>query len=206
MAKKINPYLEDFLSMIEYSVQAAEYLNNTLKNFNVDDMSKHRKVMHDLEHGEDIIKHNMIKRLIKEFVTPIDREDIYNLANEMDNITDKIEDILIRMYMYNIKDIKPGAIDLSEIILRCCKSLKEALLELPKFHKSELLTEKIVEVNTLEEQGDLIYIKAVRNLYDNGGNELEIVSWSALFDRFEEVCDACEHVANFIESIVMKNS
>ncbi|HHY52053.1 MAG TPA: DUF47 family protein, partial [Clostridiales bacterium] len=128
MAKNLkkNAYFNDFISMMEHSCRAAEYLQQALRNFKPELLAQQRKEMHEIEHAEDDLKHEMLKRLAKEFVTPIDREDILGLANELDNVTDKIEDILIRMYMYNVKEVHPVAIEFADVIADCCKALLHA--------------------------------------------------------------------------------
>lgn len=206
MAKKDSIYFSEFVKMSEFSCEASGKLQKFLSEFNPDKLPEQLISMHKIEHAEDQIKHDIIARLVKEFVPPIDREDILELANEMDNITDKIEDILIRMYMYNVRSLRPGVIEITEVIVKCCEALAEAVSELPKFHKSSVLRQKIIDINTLEEEGDKIYMDAVRKLYLQCTDPIEISSWSKLFDLFEECCDACEHVANFLESVVMKNS
>ena len=206
MSKKNSPYFDDFISMSEYSCQAAAYLQTVMSSFHADTLPQHREKMHAIEHTADQAKHDMMARLSKEFVTPIDREDIIQLANELDNVTDKIDDILIRMYMYNIVTLRPAAIAFSDVIVRCCNALHKVVSEFPHFHKSTSLIPAIIEVNTVEEEGDNLYIDAVRDLYQTCTNPLEVSVWSELFDRLEECCDACEHVADIMEIIVLKNS
>ncbi|NLW78901.1 MAG: DUF47 family protein [Ruminococcaceae bacterium] len=206
MAKKHSPYFQDFVAMADFSVQAAEYLQVVLEGFEVHRLAECRDAMHAIEHAEDEVKHDMMRRLAKEFVTPIDREDIIQLANDLDTVTDKIDDILIRVYMYNISQVRPAALAMADVILRCCKALHTAIVEFPNFHKSQTLTQAIIAVNTLEEEGDALYIAAVHELYLEGGNPIEVAAWSELFDRLEDCCDACEHVADALETVVMKNS
>ena len=207
MAKKNNQYFNYFISMMELSCKASEHLLDSLKNFSTENITKQREIMHEIEHTEDEIKHEMVKKLAKEFVTPIDREDIISLANEMDNITDKIEDILIRIDMYGITEIKPEAIEFAETIVNCCKALYEIMIDFPNFQKSKTLSSKIIDINTLEGEGDKIYDKAVTTLFKNRDvDPIEIYSWNKLFDLFEDCCDTCEDVANVIESVIMKNS
>lgn len=203
---KSNPYFDDFISMIELSCQAAEHLQASLKNFQPETLDEKRKTMHEIEHKEDDIRHRMMARLVKEFVTPIDREDIIEMANELDNVTDKIEDILIRMYMYNIKEVPPAAIAFTDVIVDCCKALREAMAEFPNFRKSTVLKQSFINVNSMEEKGDELYISAVRQLFENEHSSTEIFAWSELFDRLEDCCDTCEHVADVMEIVVMKNS
>ena len=206
MAKKQNPYYQDFIAMIEQSCQAAEHLQAALGSFHPETMLKQREEMHAIEHAEDLIRHSLMQRLAKEFVPPINREDIIKLANDLDNITDKIEDILIRIYMYNIKTILPDAILFSNIIVRCCEALRQALVEFTDSRKSKVLAQKIIEINTIEEEGDAIYVQAVRSLYESGRDPVETAVWSTLFDLLEDCCDACEHVADVLVSIIMNNS
>ncbi len=206
MANKNNIYFETFIEMTELSCQAAQALHHALTNFDPEILPVMRTKLHDIEHKEDDVKHNMMQKLAREFVTPIEREDIISLANELDEVTDIIEDVLIRIYMYNIRSIIPEALTFTELIVRCCEALQVAAREFPNFHKSETLHGAIVDVNSLEEEGDTLYINATRSLYVQGGDPLTVVAWSETLDRLEECCDACEHVANVMESVVMKNS
>jgi len=206
MAKGKNPYFDDFIAMSGFSCEAAQFLKETLADFNPETLPERREKMHKIEHSADEVKHTMIKRLAKEFVSPIEREDIINLANELDDVTDKIDDFLIRMYMYNIKSVRSEVFDFADIIMRCCKALQMATVEFPNFHKSTTLKQMIIDVNTTEEEGDAIYIKAMRRLYVEETDPVLIAVWSELFDRLEDCCDSCEHVADAIEIVVMKNS
>ncbi|MGI5898706.1 MAG: DUF47 domain-containing protein [Christensenellales bacterium] len=207
MAKKRNnSYFDDFILMVDLSCRAAEFLQTVLKDYKPENLAESRKIMHEIEHDEDTIKHGMMRRLAKEFVTPIDREDIILLANELDEVTDKIDDILIRMYMYNIKEVRQSALKFADVIVRCCNALQTAIKEFPNFHKSTALMPAIINVNALEEEADAIYIEAVRKVFEEGGNAIEVAAWSELYDRLEDCCDACEHVADSLEMIVMKNS
>lgn len=206
MARKNNPYFDDFIKMINFSYQAAEHLQASLQDYRADTLEEQRRAMHQIENQEDELKHSMMNRLMKEFVPPIDRADIINLSNGLDDITDKIEDILIRLYMYNIKKIRPAALVYAEIIVRSCKTLQQALAEFPNFRKSNSLMNMLIEINSIEEEGDRLYVEAVRELYEKGDDSIEISSWSKLFDLFEECCDACEHAADVMEIIIMKNS
>ena len=108
--------------------------------------------------------------------------------------------------MYNVKEVLPAAIVFADLIARCCKALHLAITEFPNFKKSSTLKQALIAVNTLEEEGDQIYIDAVRGLYETSPDPLKAIVWSELFDRFEDCCDACEHAADVVESVVMKNS
>lgn len=199
-------YFDAFVKLVDYSCDAAKSLNDTLEKFNVAELSDKIKYMHQIEHSADIEKHEMMKRLIKEFLPPIEREDIMSIAQEIDDVTDAIEDVLIRIYMFNIASVRKEALEFSNIIVRCCNALKSTMVEFAHFRKSDSIHKAIVEINYLEEEGDRLYTEAVHNLYTNCKDPIEIMAWTETFDRFEKCCDACEEVANEVESVIMKNS
>jgi predicted phosphate transport protein (TIGR00153 family) len=208
MAKKHNLYFEYFLKMVELSCNAAEHLVTFLSDYSLQKLPEQREAMHKIERAEDEIKHEMMKQLAKEFVTPIDREDIIQLANMLDDVTDKIDDLFIRLYMYNIASIRPEMQTFAGMIQRWCEALRIAVREFPNFHKSNSLLPAVVDVNSLEEEGDKIYIEAVHRLYepDSALSPLDTMAWSVIFDGLEDCCDTCEHVADLLQTVVMKNS
>lgn len=199
-------YFEAFVQLVDYSCQSAEILETSLKRFNPTGLAEMMKNLHGIEHAADMGKHDMMNRLAREFIAPIEREDIIELGQEIDNVTDSIEDVLMGVYMYNILSIRPEAIDFVDVIVQCCNGLKKAMEDFQNFRKSTTLHDSVVEINRLEEVGDRLYTEAVRNLYVNCKDPVEILAWTKIFDRMESCCDACEHVANVVESVMMKNS
>ncbi len=207
MARKndVN-YYNAFVKLAGYSCQAASLLNETMNDFQVETLKTKMEEMHIIEHTGDEERHSMVKALVKEFITPIDREDIMKIADAIDNVTDAIEDVLMHMYMYNITYIRDEAKEMTAIIIKCCNALKLALDEFHNFRKSKKLHELIVEVNFLEEEGDRLFTQAIRNLYVNCKEPIEVSSWDKIFNYLEKCCDACEDVANSMESVILKNS
>lgn len=206
MARKKNVnYFDTFVELVGYSCQAANLLNEIMNNFNADELQGKMKEMHDIEHAGDEARHVIVKRLAREFITPIEREDIMAISDTIDNVTDTIEDVLMRMYMFNITYVREHAIQMTEVIVKCCNSLKLALDELYNFRKSQKLHELIVEINHLEEVGDRLFTEATRDLYVNCLEHKEVAAWDTTFHYLEKCCDACEDVANIIENVIMKN-
>jgi predicted phosphate transport protein (TIGR00153 family) len=204
--KKDVNYFNSFVKLAEYSCQAADLLNEIMNNFQVDELKDKMKEMHVIEHAGDEARHEMVKALAKEFITPIEREDIMAMADAIDNVTDTIEDVLMHMYMFNVKNVREDALKMTEIIVKCCKALKLALDEFHNFRKSKNLHELIVEINFLEEEGDRLFTESIRHLYVNCSDYLEVTAWDQTFHYLEKCCDSCEEVANVIESVMMKNS
>lgn len=199
-------YFEAFCELSRYSLKSANVLHDTLQNWDVNTKVVKVKEMHQIEHAADDAKHDIMNRLVKEFLPPIEREDITTLTQEIDDVTDSIEDVLIYVDMFNIKTIRPEALKFTELIVKCCKALDEAMGLFKSFKNFKALHEKIIEINHLEEQGDALYVDIVRNLYENDKDAIELMRWTEVMYRFEKCCDNCENVANILESIVMKNS
>lgn len=151
-------------------------------------------------------KHELMKNLAKEFITPIEREDIVTLAQMIDDVTDSIEDVLQKMYIFNVIKLRPEALEFTNLITDCCKMLVEVMAEFNNFKKSKTIIKSIVEINALEEKGDVLYLESVRKLYVESTDAVELMVWTTIFDAFEKTCDAIEHVANAVESVIMKNS
>ncbi|MEG0017394.1 MAG: DUF47 family protein, partial [Hydrogenoanaerobacterium sp.] len=104
------------------------------------------------------------------------------------------------------KSMRPEALKFTDVILKCCITLKTVMEEFRNFRKSTTIQASIIEINRLEEVGDALYSTAMRELYLNCTNPIEIIAWTQTLDCFEKCCDACEHVANVVESVIMKNS
>ena len=122
-------------------------------------------------------------------------------------MTDSIDDVTMRIYMYNIRSIRPDALRFAQLIQRCTDALREALEAFSDFRKhSAKVNECIIAVNALEEEGDRLYTEAIRRLYCSELGHVEIIAWTEVFERLEMCCDACEHASDVIESVIMKNT
>lgn len=206
MKKKGYDYFAALAHLSGYSSQAAENLHRILKSFNPANLQQMMAEMHKIEHTADLEHHQLLENLAKEFITPLEREDIINLAQEIDQVTDAIEDVLIKIYMFNISEIRVEALALAEVIKDCTHALGDALRELHNFKKSAVIKGNLIEINRLEEVGDELYTKAVSHLYRNCQDPIKNMAWTETFSCMEKCCDYCEHVADVMESIIMKNT
>lgn len=199
-------YFDAFVTAVGYCCASAEKLSTVIENYSPDHLSGQMKEMHEIEHQADIDKHDMMDRLLKEFITPIEREDIMSLSHEIDEVTDRIEDVLMGLYIFNVQTLHKDAVSFTGLIQQCCQALKKVMEEFHHFRKAPELMENIITINTLEEEGDKLYMHAIRNLYKEKSDPVEMLIWTEMFNRFERCCDACEHAANVVESVVMKNT
>ena len=107
--KEKNYYFETFIKSVSYCHDAAAMLRDCFDNYTSIDLPKSIEAMHDIEHAADEIKHEMMNRLVKEFLPPLEREDIVELAHAIDDVTDSIEDVLLGMYMSNTTELREDA-------------------------------------------------------------------------------------------------
>lgn len=206
MAKKDNIYFDNFTKCADLAYQAAVLLESALKNFDVNEIDKKREEIHEIEHAADAAKHEMIAELVRAFITPIERDDILRLSQLIDDVTDAIDDILIHIYINNIRTLRPDSIPFAGLIVTCCKSLKDMMVEFADFKKSKRLIDCVIDVNRLEEEGDVMYLNAMRELHTTSTDPIEIIVWREIYDYLEKCCDACEHIADVVESISIQNS
>ena len=207
MAKKQDSfYFDSFYTCIDYSCQAAHLLDEVMRTFSPGNIGERLAEMHAIEHGADVKKHELLNVLAKAFITPIEREDILLLSQNIDEVTDKIEDVLLRLYCNNVQRIRPDALKLSEVVIRCCEEAKSMLEEFTQFRHSKTLHGRIVHINTMEEEADEIFISSLRSLHTTCSDPLEVIVWREIYTYLEKCVDACEHVADIVESVVMKNS
>lgn len=206
MSSKSNSfYFDNFAKGISISCDAAVMLKEILMNFSVDTYKKDLDRLHEIEHRGDKNKHELMGELVAAFVTPIERNDIIDLSENIDNVTDLIEDILIHMYMNDVKDVTSEALAFVDILIRCCNSTRELMDEFRNFKKSSKLKELIISINDIEEEGDQLYVKAMRDLHQAGIEPLYVIAWREVYDFFERSCDACEDVADIVERITIGN-
>ena len=148
----------------------------------------------------------MLHVLAKAFITPIEREDIILLSQNIDEVTDKIEDVLLRLYCNNIQSILPDALPLVSVVIRCCEELRTLLSDFADFKRSKHLHDHIVNINTLEEEADELFVSSMRTLHTTSSDPIQIIVWREIYIYLEKCVDACEHVADTVESVIMKNT
>ncbi|HEY8639771.1 MAG TPA: DUF47 family protein [Solirubrobacterales bacterium] len=155
------------------------------------------------EQEGDRITHDIVQRLNSTFVTPIDREDIYGLATQMDDIVDYTEEAADFLGLYKIEAPMEQAQALTKVLVASCEQLAQGLEHLPSFKD---LDRYWIEVHRLENEGDRISRDAVASLFSNGIDPMVVIRWKDMFAVLEEAIDATETAAQIIEGIVIKNS
>ena len=205
LSKVFGPKDREFFDLFEEAatnvVRAADLLDQLLRSY-----PERADLVRDIvicEQEGDRITHDVIHRLNNTFVTPIDREDIIQLASSLDDIADLIEEVADYLGLYKIEAPMEQAQRLAHIILQAARQIAEAM---PRMRDFRDIGHYTVEVNRLENDGDRIVREAIASLFDNGIDPMVVIRWKDIFERLEEAIDACEHVANTLEGIVIKNA
>lgn len=206
MAKGDKFYFENFAASTALSKEAATYLVSCLENYNPNNIEHMLEQMHKIEHRADVKKHEMNEALAKAFVTPVDREDLDMLSHNLDDVTDKIEEVLQMFYINNIQTIQPDAVEFAKKIVRSCELLCALMEEFENFKRSKKIRGLIVELNDVEEECDQLYLHSMRALSLNVTDALAVIAWRDIYDCLEACADACEHVSESVGTVIMKNT
>jgi uncharacterized protein len=156
----------------------------------------------EIEHKCDFLTHDIIQRLNRTFVTPLDREDIFGLARSLDDVMDAIDAAAALIRLYRLESVRFGARELARIITASTDQVRLALGAL-EVHKG--LTTHAVEINRLENEGDRMHQQAVSRLFDDERDPLVVMKWKEALDFLEDAIDRCEDVANVLEGVMVKN-
>jgi predicted phosphate transport protein (TIGR00153 family) len=157
----------------------------------------------EVEHKCDFLTHEVIQRLNRTFVTPLDREDIHTLARSLDDVMDAIDASATILRLYHIESVRPGARELSRIIV---DSADQVVFALKALEGRAGVAECAVEINRLENEADRAHQAAVQALFEEEKDAIAIMKWKEILDFLEEATDRCEDVANVLEGVVVKHA
>ena len=207
MSKKQDAfYFNNFIECADCFCKAARLLEDVLSNFVPEELSQKLDEMHQIEHSADLKKHELQDVLVKAFITPIDREDILHMSQNIDEITDKLEDVMIRLYYNQVQTIRPDALELARVVTLCCDEEKKLIEKFSDFKHEKSLREHIIKINSLEEQADKLYIRCMHDLHGANADPLEVIALREIYTYLEKCADATEHAADVAETVIMKNS
>ena len=206
MAKGDKFYFENFAASTALSKEAATYLVKCLENYDPNNIESMLKQMHEIEHRADMKKHEMNEVLAKAFVTPVDREDLDMLSHQLDDVTDKIEEVLQMFFINDIQTMQPAAIEFAKNIVRSCELLTALMDEFENFKRSKRIQGLIIELNDVEEVCDQLYLTSMRALSKNSTDALVTIAWRDIYECLEACADACEHVSECVGTVIMKNT
>jgi predicted phosphate transport protein (TIGR00153 family) len=194
-------FYELFVQQAEILSQGARLLQEIVVDF--DDVEAEADRLHDIEHEADEVTHEVMRRLNTTFVTPLDREDIHELASSLDDVMDHMDAAAELLVLHKIDKPLPEMQAQANLLVRACATSLEAMRTLPAFDRLESYG---VEINRLENEGDRIYRRAIADLFGGGFDAMDVLKWKDIIDELEAAMDEIEDVANTLEGIALKQA
>ena len=185
-------------------VLASEALTDLLEHFENVEMKTGR--IRELEHEGDEVTHELYLQLHRTFVTPLDREDIAALAQQLDDIMDFMEGAATAIRIYGIQQPTPAARALADLVRLQCLQVERAVGNLRRRSTLRKIQEQLVEIHRLENEADALFLNASADLFRDELNSADIIKWRDIYDQLERATDSAEHVAHVLEGIVLKHA
>ena len=203
VSQKPEVFFGLFIESSENIRVAAELLKDLLSDYTDVEMKARR--IQEREHVGDEITHTIIRRLNSTFITPMDREDIHLLATALDDVLDSMEAASDLFVLHAIEEPRPEMLAQADVLLRAAVQTEMALKAFNRMGKDELQP-YWVEINSLENEGDKLYRRAVADLFSGDHKAMDVLKWKEVIESLEEALDGLENVANVIESVVLKHA
>ena len=195
-SKKKFDYFASLCRMAEFAAEEARLLGRFAKNFAYEKTAELRAATHATERRCDEEKHAFSAALLREFLPPVDRENLLTLARAADDLADDVDGVAAFLYMADIKALRADAADFTDLISEACEKAAEMLNELKNLNKPARLNELIAEVNEIEKRGDVLYERAVRALSVESRSTREVIEWRDIYKKFERCFNAAEALAD----------
>ena len=210
LVRWLKPREMVFFDLLEASAQnvleGAKLFDQEIRIEGTADWTEFRRQMKTLEHKGDEITHEIIERLDKTFVTPIEREDILHLAHALDDVLDDLDAIADRLVLYNVHTMRAPFMEIAALNVMGCEELLWLVHSLRNMSDPEEIRKHIRKVSQLENQVDGIYHSALSALFNNLTDAIELIKWKELLDTLEAAVDRIDHAAKVVGSTVMKNA
>lgn len=202
---KLFPKEIDFFEIFDRAAlnltKGATLLVSLMENF--DNLEERTKEIYEVEQEGDILTHEIMKKLNKTFITPIDREDLHSLASSLDDVLDLIWGAVDRLSVFRIKEPTPEAVSIAKDLLKTAEVMHKAIHKLKEKNYSHV-QEYCIEINRLENVVDRDFRDALGKLFDEVKDPILIIKWKEIYEHLENASDKCEDVANVLEAIVLK--
>ena len=183
------------------AVEIAGLLVRLLNDFPRSDGDLLREIK-ELEHEGDRLTRQLVELLNRTFVTPFDRDDIYQLASAIDDVCDHIDEAAGNIAGYGVTEIRPAAREQGQVILRSAQKLDEAVANLEGFRDA---SRQLHDLRDLEDEGDRLNRDAIAELFSSSDDAMDVIRWKDIHEQLEEAVDACENAADVLEAILVKN-
>lgn len=198
-------YYDEFIKNIEIALEMSEILKDFIDNYDNNKAKEIEQTVHNLENKADDNLHHLLETLVKDFLPPIEREDIVLLAKKIDDIIDCIDETVIDFNIFNIITIREDIKQFVELMNKLCTIEKEMMIKFKSSKKYDEVNKLVIEVNNLEEEGDRLYEMSIRKLFKES-DTIEMIKWEKIYTSLENCFDSFESVADTLSEVVLKNS
>jgi len=203
ISNRSDAFFELFSAGAENLRIASELLYDLVSDFT--DVELKARRLQEREHEGDEITHQVIEHLNTTFITPMDREDIYQLATALDDVVDAIEAAGDLFILHGIEQPRPFMIQQSEVLVRAASQTEAAVKALDKLDRT-VLEPYWIEINSLENEGDRVYRRSIADMFNGDHRAMDVLRWKDVSETLEEALDGLENVANIVEAVVLKHA
>jgi len=204
LVKKEEAFFDMFERATKNLVASVAVFAAAIKDFR--QLEKGVQQLDELEHEGDIITHEIMDKLNRTFITPIDRDDIHAIAAGIDDVLDLTEEVADRIYLYKLAKPTDYLIQMAQILEQAVLEVAKAITSLRDLKRPRRILDYAIEINRLENEADMLLKHAMVQLFDSAGSTLEVIKWKEVYESLEKAIDKCEDMAVVIESVVVKNA
>lgn len=201
---KENRFFDIFEMSAKNLLDAATAFHDLLHDFT--NVSKKVEKITEYEEKGDALTHEVIQVLNRTFVTPIDREDIFRLAESLDDVLDQIEDAASRLILFEIPTPTPFSIQLSNYIMQCCRQIHVSMPNLRNLKDHPALQDSLLQIHSLENSADAVKKQAIYELFQHPEDVITLLKWREIYEHMEAATDRCEDVADVLQGLLVKNA
>ena len=204
LVKKEEAFFDMFERATKNLSASVDVFLEMIKDFSK--LEKGVQKLDELEHEGDIITHEIMDRLNRTFITPIDRDDIHAIAAGIDDVLDLTEEVADRIFLYKLEKPTQYLVQMAQILHQSVMEVAKAITSLRDLKRPRRILDYAIEINRLENEADMLLKMSMVELFERAPSPLEVIKWKEVYESLEKAIDKCEDMAVVIESVVVKNA
>jgi len=208
MFSRLIPREEQFFQLLDNAAVNAAKATTEFKNLIHDwnPTSPRFKAIRQLETEGDMITHEVIDKLNRTFITPIDREDIHRLAGEIDDVCDILQALTDRMELYDLDAMPETLMKMATLLEESGQNMAASIREFPHFRKNSRVADHCIEIKRIENEADELLKHALADMFRTKRDPVHVIKWKEIYETIEFAHDKMSHIANTVEGILVKNA
>ncbi len=198
-------YYDEFINMANYSVEITSTLKAFVLSYSYSQAKEIEKTIHEKENAADLNQHKILNYLIKDFVPPIDREDIMEITKQLDDVIDNIDEISIDLEILNVSTLRENVPAFVELLGVATTKLHELFVTFKDMKDYSAVKKIVIELNDIEEQADKVFQTSINELYTNEKDAINVLKWTTIYNKLEDCFDSIEHLSECVNATFVKN-